>query len=89
MKCEMAADQVLKRFSRKIRKEDAFRRLEAFETLIVAANAEATVAIAYLTDKESREEFGEAVKALEAESELLRQRVACLLDEAGNENLDL
>ena len=43
-------------------KTGLFRRLEAFETLMVAANAEATVAVAYLTGKESSEEFAEAVE---------------------------
>jgi hypothetical protein len=70
-------------------KTGLFRRLEAFEKLIVAANAEASVAVAYLTAKENFEEFGEAVKTLAEESEGLRQKVASILDEAGNENLDL
>ncbi len=70
-------------------KTGLFRRLEAFEKLIVAANAEAIVAVAYLTEKESSEEFGETVEALAGESEQLRQKVACLLDAAGNENLDM
>jgi hypothetical protein len=70
-------------------KTGLFRRLEAFEKLMMAANAEATVAAAYLTEKEISEEFGEAVEALAEESEQLRQKVACLLDAAGNENLDL
>jgi len=70
-------------------KTGLFRRLEAFEKLMVAANAEASVAVAYLTEKESSAEFGEAVEALAAGSEQLRRKVACLLDEAGNENLDL
>jgi hypothetical protein len=35
-------------------KTGLFRRLESFERLMVAANAEATVAVAYLTDKEWR-----------------------------------
>ena len=70
-------------------KTGLFKRLEAFEKLMVAANAEAAVAVAYLTAKEIFEEFGEAVKALAEESELLRLKVACLLDAAGNENLDL
>jgi hypothetical protein len=70
-------------------KTGLFRRLEAFERLMVAANAEATVAVAYLTEKESCEEFGEAVEALAEESEQLRQKVACLSDAAGNDNLDL
>jgi hypothetical protein len=34
-------------------KTGLFRRLEAFEKLMVAANAEASVAVAYLTKKES------------------------------------
>jgi hypothetical protein len=66
-----------------------FRRLEAFEKLMVAANAEASVAVAYRTEKESSEEFWEAVEALAEESEQLRRKVAGLLDAAGNENLDL
>ena len=70
-------------------KTGLFRRLEAFEKLMVAANAEASVAVAYLIEKERSEEFGEAVEALAAGSEQLRRKVACLLDEAGNENLDL
>jgi hypothetical protein len=70
-------------------KTGLFRRLEAFEKLMVAANAEATVAVVYLTEKESSEEFGENVEALAGESEHLRRQVACLLDAAGNENLDL
>jgi hypothetical protein len=70
-------------------KPGLFRRLEAFEKLMVAANAEAAVAVAYLNENESCEEFGKAVKDLEEESELLRQRVAYVLDTAGNENLDL
>lgn len=70
-------------------KTGLFRRLEAFETLMVAANAEATVAVAYLTGKESSDGFGDAVEALAEESEQLRQKVTRLLDEAGNENLDL
>jgi hypothetical protein len=56
---------------------------------VVAANAEATVAVGYLSDKELQEEFGETVQALVEESEQLRHKVAYLLDEAGNENLDL
>jgi hypothetical protein len=56
---------------------------------MVAANAEATVAVAYLTEKESSENFREAVEVLAKESEHLRRKVACLLDAAGNENLDL
>ena len=56
---------------------------------MVAANAEATVAVAYLTEKESSEEFGESVEALAEESEQLWRKVARLLDAAGNENLDL
>jgi hypothetical protein len=63
-----------------------FRRLEAFEKLMVAANAEASVAFAYLTAKEICEDFGESVKALAEESEQLRQKVGSLLDAAGNEN---
>jgi hypothetical protein len=55
---------------------------------MVAANSEATVAVTFLTEKESSEEFGEAVEAFD-ESELLRQRVAYLLDTAGNESLNL
>lgn len=39
-------------------KTGLFRRLEAFEKLMVAANAEASVAVAYLTEKERSEEFG-------------------------------
>jgi hypothetical protein len=70
-------------------KTGLFRRLEAFEKLMVAANAEATVAVAYLTEKESSEEFGESVEALAEESEQLWRKVARLLDAAGNENLDL
>jgi hypothetical protein len=70
-------------------KTGLFRRLEAFEKLMMAANAEASVAVAYLTAKEIFEEFGEAVRALAEESEQLRQKVTCLLDVAGNENLDL
>jgi hypothetical protein len=69
-------------------KTGLFRRLETFENLMVAANAEASVAFAYLTAKEICEDFGESVKALAEESEQLRQKVACLLDAAGNENLD-
>jgi hypothetical protein len=71
------------------KKTGLFRRLEAFENLMLAANAEATVAVAYLTKKESSDEFGEAVEALAEGSEQLRRKVACLLDAAGNENLDL
>jgi hypothetical protein len=56
---------------------------------MVAANAEVTVAVAYLAAKENSEEFWEAVVALAEESEQLWQKVACLLDAAGNENLDL
>jgi len=56
---------------------------------MVAANAEATVAIAYLTGKENREEFGDALEALVEESDQLRRKVACLLDAAGNNTLDL
>ena len=52
-------------------------------------NAEAAVAVAYLTEKESSEDFGEAVEALADGSEQLRRKVARLLDQAGNENLDL
>jgi hypothetical protein len=70
-------------------KTGLFRRLEAFEKLMVAANAEATVAVAYLTGKERSEDFGDSVEALAEESEHLRQKVTCLLDAAGNENLDL
>ncbi len=70
-------------------KTGLFRRLEAFEKLMVAANAEATVPVAYLTGKENSEEFWEAVEALAEGSQQLRQKVACLLDAAGNENLDL
>jgi hypothetical protein len=70
-------------------KTGIFRRLVAFEKLMVAANAEATVAIAYLTGKENREEFGDALEALVEETDQLRRKVACLLDAAGNENLDL
>jgi hypothetical protein len=70
-------------------KTGLFRRLEAFEKLMVAANAEAMVAVAYLNAKGNSEEFWEAVEALAEESEQLRQKVACLLDAAGNENLDL
>jgi hypothetical protein len=70
-------------------KTGLFRRLEAFEKLMVAANAEASVAFAYLTEKESCEEFGEAVEALAEETEHLRKEVARLLDAAGNEHLDL
>jgi hypothetical protein len=66
-----------------------FRRLETFEKLMVAANAEATVAVAYLTGKENREEFGNALETLVEESDQLRRKVARLLDAAGNENLDL
>lgn len=55
-------------------KTGLFRRLEAFEQLMVAANAEAAVAVAYLTENESCEEFGEAVEALAEESEQLRRR---------------
>jgi hypothetical protein len=66
-----------------------FRRLEAFEKLMVAANAEASGAVAYLTEKESSDEFGETLEALAEESEQLRRKVARLLDAAGNENLDL
>jgi hypothetical protein len=70
-------------------KTGLLRRLEAFEKLMVAANAEASVAVAYLTEKERSEEFGEAVEALAEGSERLRRKVARLLDAAGNENLDL
>jgi flagellar biosynthesis/type III secretory pathway chaperone len=70
-------------------KTGLFRRLEAFEKLIVAANAEATVAVAYLTEREISEEFGQAVETLAEDSEQLRQKVGSLLDAAGNENLDL
>ena len=70
-------------------KTGLFRRLEAFEKLMVIANAEATVAVAYPTEKERREEFGEAVESLADESEQLRHKAACLLDAAGNGNLDL
>jgi hypothetical protein len=70
-------------------KTGLFRRLEAFEKLMVEANAEATVAAAYLTGKERSEDFGEAVEALAEESERPRRKVAYLLDEAGNRNLDL
>jgi len=56
---------------------------------MVAANAEASVAVAYLTEKESSAEFGEAVEALTEGSEQLRRKVARLLDAAGNEDLDL
>lgn len=70
-------------------KTGLFRRLEAFETLVVAANAEAPVAVGYLSDEELQEEFGETVQDLVEESEQLRHKVAYLLDEAGNENLDL
>jgi hypothetical protein len=66
-----------------------FRRLEAFEKLMVAANAEATVAVAYLTEKERSDESGEAVEALAEGSDRLRRKVASLLDQAGNEDLDL
>jgi hypothetical protein len=70
-------------------KTGLFRRLEAFEKLIVAANAEASAAVAYLNAKGNSEEFWEAGEALADESEQLRQTVACLLDAARNENLDL
>jgi hypothetical protein len=39
-------------------KTGLFRRLEAFEKLLVAANAEATVPVAYLTGKEIPRNFG-------------------------------
>ena len=71
------------------KKTGLFRRLEAFEKLMVAANAEASVAVAYLTEKERSDEFGEAVEALAEGSEQLRRKVARLLDAAGNEDLDL
>jgi hypothetical protein len=70
-------------------KTGLFRRLEAFEKLMAAANAEASVAFAYLTAKEICEDFGASVKALAEESEQLRQKVTYLLDVAGNEDLDL
>jgi hypothetical protein len=70
-------------------KTGPFRRVEAFERLMVAANAEAAVAVAHLTEKESCDEIGQAVEALAEESEQLRQKAACLLDAAGNESLDL
>jgi hypothetical protein len=70
-------------------KTGIFRRLEAFEKLMVAANAEATVAFAYLIGEERREEFGDALETLVEESDQLRRKVARLLDAAGNENLDL
>jgi hypothetical protein len=70
-------------------KTGLFRRLEAFEELMVAANAQATVAVAYLDGEERREEFGDALETLVEESDQLRRKVARLLDAAGNENLDL
>ena len=70
-------------------KTGLFRRLESFGKLMVAANAEASVAVAYLTEKDSCEEFGAAVEALAEGSEQLRRKAARLLDAAGNEDLDL
>jgi hypothetical protein len=55
-------------------KTGLFRRLEAFEKLMVAANAEARVAFAYLTAKETFEEFGESVKALVEEMSTFNKR---------------
>ena len=56
---------------------------------MVAANAEATVAVAYLIGEERCEEFGDALETLVEESDQLCRKVARLLDAAGNENLDL
>ena len=59
------------------------------KNLVVEANAEAMIAVGYLSDKELQEEFAETVEALVEESEQLRDKVAYLLDETGNENLGL
>jgi hypothetical protein len=56
---------------------------------LLQQTTKATVAVAYLTGKESSEDFGEAVEVLAEESEQLRRKVADLLDAAGNEDLDL
>ena len=56
---------------------------------MVEANAEAMIAVGYLSDKELQEEFAETVEALVEEIEQLRDKVAYLLDETGNENLGL
>ena len=56
---------------------------------MVVANPEAIVAVALSDRKRKFRGFWEAVETLADESERLRQKVACLLDSAGNENLEL
>jgi hypothetical protein len=57
--------------------------------LMVVANAEAIVAVALSVRKRKFRGFWEAVETLADESERLWQKVACPLDSAGNENLEL
>ena len=45
---------------------------------LLQQTTKATVAVAYLTGKESSEDFGEAVEVLAEESEQLRRKVADL-----------